>query len=427
MNPISQPFRFPFRPVAWIAALGLFGVGLALVVSALHAQDGGGDDAGAGNQRPPPGQPVFVSQAQEEVVENRLRVTGTMRAVRETSVASQEAGRVVDVLVDEGDLVEAGQTLVRLDHRRISTELTRARARIQEMEANLVQRKAERDRAAEDLRMNTKLWESGSIAESIYLDVQREKQVADGRVSAAEANLTAAKQERQLLEIRLTDTEVTAPFSGRVTAVMAESGEWLNTGAPVVSMYSDGPIEAWLTVPERLLENLLAADAKVEIAPRHRTQRLTADRITVVQNVSERNRTFSAIARIEASPGYLVPGMSVVGWVPAGETGKRLLVHKDAVIRQGATSHIFAVRKQADGSQIAEQVGVEVLFMVGDRMAISAPGVSGGDTIVVEGNERLRPNAPVSPIPFETQARDVSMDGTWLRDIAGNMGPNGES
>ncbi len=357
-------------------------------------------------QAGPAGRPpsvVIVRPAVEREVVEHLTVTGTLRAVRRADVAALESAAVEQLEVDEGDLVRKDQLLAKLDPRRLEAQLEEAEATLTAANAELAQREAELERAGKDAEMMRALWDERAVSEREYLDSVREHKVAEARLQAAHKAIEAAAKRRDLLEVRLADLEVRAPFEGRVVARQAELGEWLREGDPVLTLISTGEAEAWLRVPERHAVALReAAPEAVEMRVPGIAAPIRADKLQLIPDVEGRSRLFSLIAHIPDPENRLTPGSSVEAMVPRGKPEPRLVVSSDAILQGYSGTHVFVPEKSPDGPPVAKRVPVEVLF---ERQgeAVLAPNdvLAAGSEVIVEGNERLFPNTPGDPHPWE--------------------------
>jgi hypothetical protein len=91
--------------------------------------------------------------------------------------------------------------------------------------------------------------------------------------------------------------------------------------------------------------------------------------------------------------------MSVTGWVPTGQHSQELTISKNAVMRNEAGPFVYVARGGAPGAPAsATPTPVQILFSDRDRFVVRAPAISSGDLLVVEGNERLFPMAPINPV-----------------------------
>jgi multidrug efflux pump subunit AcrA (membrane-fusion protein) len=87
--------------------------------------------------------------------------------------------------------------------------------------------------------------------------------------------------------------------------------------------------------------------------------------------------------------------MSIEAWVPTSSETLALTAPRDAVIRDGRTAFVYRASAGEDGAPSAQRTPVKVLFEWGDSVAVESTGLAAGDRVVVEGNERLVPGAPL--------------------------------
>lgn len=359
----------------------------------------------AAAQGPPPS-PVKAAPVAEQWLRPRRTVSGELRSPRESRLASIEAGIVESIFVREGERVAAGMPIARLDSARmrlekqvLEAELHAARGDLAEREAEL--RQAERDRGlVEESRL------AGAANAREELDATSRLEVAQARLDQASRRLEVFESRLSLLSRRIEDMEVRAPFAGVVTARSAESGQWLPAGGEVAVLVEVDRLEAWLAMPQSLAEAWAgreaadmgtgADDDAAVIRIDATGEEIPLRRIRVVPSVDRRGRTFTAIAPLANERGTLLPGMSLTAFVPAGPRQRVLTVPKNAVLLSDRGATVWVARPGPGGGSVALPVPVETAFPLGDSWAIRSGGLSAGDLVVVEGNERLMPNAPVA-------------------------------
>ncbi|NNC89311.1 MAG: efflux RND transporter periplasmic adaptor subunit [Akkermansiaceae bacterium] len=391
--------------LVWLGIMAVLAVSSWFGWKALRdAGPAGGDGRGGG--RPP--SVVIVRPAVQKEVAEVVKVTGTLRAVRRAEVAALESAAVVAIGADEGDLVEEGGMLARLDGRRIDAQLAEAEADLTAAEADLGQREAELERARTDEAMMRALWNERAVAEREFLDSVRGLKVANARLDAGQKAMEAAAKRRDLLELRRGDLEVRAPFRGRVVARHAELGEWLREGDPVVTLVSTMEVEAWLQLPERYATSLRETGPEaIELRVPGIESPLRADRLQVIPDVEGRSRLFVMVAHIPDPENRLTPGSSVEAAVPLGKPEPRIVVSSDAILQGYSGAHVFVPEPAGDGPPIARRVPVEVLFERGGESILKSGALEAGALVIVEGNERLFPNTPLDPHSWEeTRAGD---------------------
>lgn len=347
-----------------------------------------------------PASAVRTAEVTRETVQEHRRVTGSLQAVSRAAVATQEPGLVTEILVDEGSVVEPGQIIARLDDRRIHAQIEELRAEHAAAKALLEQRTVELRFAEHDLGRIRSAHDRAAASDRELSETETAVGVRRSQAEAARRAGEQVARRIELLEIRLADTVIRAPFAASVVQRHTEPGEWLDAGQPVVTLVSTGPIEARLEVPERYAAALArdAGNLFVEVASDGRTVPTIDAR--VVMDVDPRARTFSVFVTLDNKAGELAPGMSINAWIPTTESAEALLIPRDAVIRDGRSAFVYRVADAA-----AERAPVRVLFSWGDRLAVESASLAAGDTVVIEGNERLAPGAalavaaPAAPAP----------------------------
>ncbi len=356
--------------------------------------EGGGGSAG-GKQGPPPAT-VIVSSVVQKPVQERRRITGSLRAVQRSEVAAQESGAVKRVLVDVGDSVKAGDLLVELDDRRLKASLAEANSRLIAAASVVEERVAEENRALIDLERMKDLFRSKAVSEREFLDSQREAAVSTAQKNSAEQERDATESARDFLQVRADDLAVAAPFDGQVVDRHVDPGEWLSPGNPVITLISSGTIEAWMSVPERFVAEISAPASSLEIVVDGNDMRVPAKAIKRVADIDPVTRLFPVVVEIDNPDGVLAPGLSVHTDLPLGEEEDLSAVPVDAVIETFQGASVFRV-SEAEGSDlpIADRVPVEVRFREDGLVFLERGALRPGEKVVVEGNERLFPGTPL--------------------------------
>jgi RND family efflux transporter MFP subunit len=268
-------------------------------------------------------------------------------------------------------------------------------------------------REERDLELLRRASAEGGANPRELTDAESALAIARAQVESARAAAAVVEQQGALLARRLRDLEVRAPFGGVVTSKSVEPGAWIAAGGAVVELLDTAYLEAWFDVPQEFFAsaNALAtarassstssAAKAIEIGAIQSLEiRTTLDTpvragaMRVIPEIDARSRTFHAVVEIANGDGSLAAGMALEAFVPQGAPASWTLVPKDALVYQGVSASIFVVR-----GGLASPTPVRVAFPVGDEVALEPGAVVAGDQVVIEGNERLMPMAPVAPIP----------------------------
>lgn len=389
------------RRPALIVALAILVI--AAVIGAVmmiqrtpNASNGG--PGGASSPGLPPAA-VYVETATLLTAQNYAKVTGSLRSALRSELAAQEAGAVVEILVDEGRKVAKNDVLVRLDGRRLEAQMAEAQAQLRSSTSRVEQREADLKRGTEDHKMKQALFDDGAIPRSDLLDATRVLAVANALTAAARDEKTEAESRINLLTIRKKDLEIHAPFAGLIAERMIEPGEWAGEGQSVVTLVSMDPVEAWLRVPERHLLDVEKNPGEVRVMIND-FGTLSPTEVRIIPDVDPKSRMFTVVASLSNVDQNLSPGLSLTGRVPIGKNAPHLSIPVDAVLRTQRGDFVFRTKKAADpaGMPTAERFPVAISFEREGKAFIlpdEDTALQQGDQVVIEGNDRLQPGQPM--------------------------------
>jgi len=196
----------------------------------------------------------------------------------EVDIATKYAGRLVDILVREGDMVEAAQVLARMDTeeleaqlREAEAELLRAREDKKYVAAVVAQRKSELDFAQKKFKRSQELVKKGHVSEErLDQDLTNERtanaalQAAKIKVVEAEAVIQAAIARTERLKTQIDDSTLTSPMRGRVIYRLAEPGEVLAAGGKVLTVLDLADVYMTIFLPTTLAGKVdVGSDARI--------------------------------------------------------------------------------------------------------------------------------------------------------------------
>ncbi len=229
---------------------------------------------------PPPTVSV-IPAVTGEIVETVV-ATGSLVAREEVLVNTQVDGQpIVEILVEEGDTVEKGQILARLEKdtlqanlAQFDAQIARAIASAEQARAQIAQSRANAVQASEALVRSRALVSSGTASRETFEQRQASAQVTAAQVKAAEAMLSSAeadgalaRAQRQEVSVRLARTDIRAPVAGRISRRGARLGAVVGmTGEPLFRIISNAELELDAAVPETTLARLRQGQpARIEI------------------------------------------------------------------------------------------------------------------------------------------------------------------
>jgi len=336
--------------------------------------------------------PVGVDQVIVEPLAQTMPVSGRFVASESGMVATRIAERVANMAVQVGDRVKKGDTLAQLSSDRLKNERALRVADVRKAEAQIKREKANLAKMEQTYKRITSLRGSTAFRKDREDDTERDMEVAKSAVGQAEADLLRAKANLGLADIALKDATIRAPYPGVVVARHTVSGNYVRAGDPIVTLLNDGDLEIEADVPA-VRTNGLVPDTLVKVTLQDGRAMSAAIRV-VVQEENPRTRTRS----VRLTPELLKGGLGIAGnqsvtvQIPIGESRDVVTVHKDAIVVLKGRPMAYVV---VDGK--AEIRPVVTGNAVGNRFEV-VRGLKQGETVVVRGNERLRPGQPVKPL-----------------------------
>ena len=181
--------------------------------------------------------PVKVVRVERGRVESTVTNTkaGTVRARRRAQLSSEMGGRVVEISHREGDRVEAGAPLVRLNDATQRAQLRLAEEGLRVAEASRHQACIARDRAWRELERKRKLAEQKIVSADLLDQLESAHQVASASCNAVTAELDRARAQIAAIEVELEKMVIRTPFDGVIAEIAVEVGEWITPSPPLLT------------------------------------------------------------------------------------------------------------------------------------------------------------------------------------------------
>lgn len=283
--------------------------------------------------------------------------SGEIRARHEAQLGFRIGGKIVERLVDAGAVVKAGQPLARLDAADAALQAGAAEAQFQLAEAD-----AKR-----------------------YRELRTRGFVSQAALDAKETALKAALAQAGLARNQSAYTTLRADRSGVVAATLAEAGQVVTAGQPVVRLAQEGEREVAISVPESQLARMkLGAPAEVMLWAGDGEARYTGKLRELAPAADPVSRTYPARVALDKAGAQLALGMTArVRFGAIGNDGS-FLVPLTAIFQQGNQSAVWVVA--ADRSVSLRPVKIAAYR---DDGAVIGEGLAAGERIVSAGVHKL--------------------------------------
>jgi multidrug efflux system membrane fusion protein len=343
---------------------------------------------GSGEARNAPAAPPAAQVTTAIVATHELRnwadFTGRLEAVENVSVRPRVGGYVESVSFTEGARVEQAQLLFQIDARPFEAEVERLTAERNRARAELDIARSYSARGQRLLAQN-----ATSREESERLD--SDAAVAQAKLAAAEAALTAAK-------LNLSFTRVTAPISGRVSRAVVTAGNLVDSSTLLTTVVSDTPVYAYFDIDEQTyLANVRDGGAgegsAVQLGFANEPGYPHSARLDFLDNrVDPDHGTIRARAVLDNADGRFTPGLFVRIKLVSPSTFRAALVDDRAIGTDLGRKFVFVVDEHNVVAYRPIVTGKSV-----EGLRVVTQGLDSGDVVIVNGLQRVRPGVPVAP------------------------------
>ncbi|HHY85101.1 MAG TPA: efflux RND transporter periplasmic adaptor subunit [Verrucomicrobia bacterium] len=330
-----------------------------------------------------------------------LNASGYVIARRAATVSAKITGKVVEVLVEEGVRVEAGQVLARLDSSNAERTLELAEAQAESARAALNETRANLEQAEREFRRIAQLAEINVASASDRDQAEAAVKALRARLAKQETDVAVAEREVALAQQQLDDTIIRAPFAGIVTSKDAQPGEMVSpisagggfTRTGICTIVDMSSLEIEVDVSESYI-NRVEPDQPVEaVLNAYPDWRIPARVIAIIPTADRQKATVRVRVGFENLDPRILPEMGVkVAFQRAGEASQRpaeIVLPKSAVRQSNGRDAVWLVRNGK-----LERRAITVGSMRADQVVVAA-GVSAGERVVIEGPDHLNEGATV--------------------------------
>lgn len=308
-----------------------------------------------------------------------LSADGVVEAVRNTVISAQISGAIVQLPVKAGDVVKAGQLLVRMDARAAQQEFTASKAQVDAAKANLAV--AEKDYERQKL-----LFEKNYISQA-----QLDRALAQFKSASAQANAQIAQA--GAVQTQSGFYTINAPYNGIVSEMPSAVGEMVMPGKPIMTVYDPKDLRVIVTVPQARIASLKAdQNIMLEFPSLPAAQRFVKPRAMTVLPLSDA-ATHTVQVRFDlpvdvkaVNPGLFVrvnlafsAGKDADAAAGKNTMANRLYVPATAVFRRAELYAVYVINAQ--GKSILRQVKPGPV-LANEQEILS--GVAAGDKVAID-------------------------------------------
>ncbi len=313
----------------------------------------------------PPPAVIAAGSAVAETWPSSLEAVGTIRAVRGVELAAEASGEVIQITVESGDQVTAGQLLLTLND-----SVEQASKKRQEANLELARLLFERDAS-----------------------LVKQKSIPQSQYDRSRADLDSATAQLAETEARLDNKRVVAPFSGTLGIIRAKLGDYIESGDSITTLQDLSALEVDFSVPARHAPRLKPGLTVTVTTNAYPDQQFPARLQALDARVDAGTRNLSLRAILEESEG-LLPGMFARLSIDLDRPQRVIAVPETAVSYSLQGNTVFVIAEDDEGLLVEPRV-VKTGPARENQIAILS-GLEAGERVVIAGQNKLYRGARVS-------------------------------
>ena len=325
--------------------------------------------------------------------------SGFVEAQNEVQMKARVTGMITEKYVNGGDKVEKGQLMFVIDPRSYQASSWNYQAQVASAQADL-------SRVRRDAERYQKLYEQGAVSKQTLDNTMAELEQSEAKVEAQKALLAAA-------QVDLGETNVVAPFSGKVSANDLAVGTFVTAGTTVLATISNSdPVRVKFSLAEAEYLKLMGTKTADGTAPLENLTIVLADGSTyplkgkltqVDRSISEGTGTLTLKAEFDNPDKILLPGMFAHLQANIGTKKDALLVPQRAVTEIMYKTFVYVVNSENKVEMKEVKLGARV-----GRLWVVESGLDGTETVIVEGTQKVKKGSAVKAETMTEQDLDTS-------------------
>ena len=405
-------------------------------------------------KRGPSGAMVRTEQVARRDLVAVVTASGKIEPKRKVDISADISGRVIQLAVEEGQWVDKGALLLRIDPSQYQSMVRRAQASVAQAQARMAQANAQLMKAQADLRRSEMLAQGKELISTQDLENARtQANVAAAELQAARFAVAQAQAALSEANDNLGKTTIVAPMSGRVTRLNIEEGETAvigtmnNPGSLLLTVADLSVMEAKIKVDETEVPNVSIGDSatvRIDAFPDQSfSGRVTRIGNSAVQTAAsqaggdQQSVDFEVVITLDNPPATLRPDLSatadvvtearkgalavpIVALTVRDREGKKFkqadegddsnlnAKQEDAEARERRSAEVTGVFVMRDGK--AEWVPVEI-GIAGDRYFEIRKGLRGGETVISGSYQAVRELEDDAPVRVEAPEEEAAKKG----------------
>jgi RND family efflux transporter MFP subunit len=333
-----------------------------------------------------------------------LDASGYVVARRQATVASKITAKMMELDIEEGDHVKAGQIIAKLDDTNIRAALNQAAAQLDYAKAALAETRVNLMNAQRDYERQKNLAKGHFVSQAVVDNAQTSVDALRAQLDTQRSNVDVVARGMAMAERNLDDTVVRAPFSGIVTVKAAQPGEMVSpvsagggfTRTGIGTIVDMDSLEIQVDVNENFINRVQPAQAVSAKLNAYPDWQIPAHVIAVIPTADRSKGTVTVRIALDQKDGRILPEMGVrvsfladASQEPGGKPASGVSLPSNAVQGSGATGAVFVVH-----GDTLERRAVRLGASGGDSVTVLS-GVVAGERVAVGDFTQLKDGAKI--------------------------------
>lgn len=318
---------------------------------------------------------ILVSTITVQQSAQRAAMQGVLYFDKESGVSTEVDGLVNRITFSKGDTVKAGDVLVQLNTDFIDKDIKLKNTEIQCLDIKIEHRE-------KNLNRYEKLFRQDAASETEYEDLSYSYKALIKEREALMVNLAK-------LRLKKSKSVLHAPFDGIVLEKSVDLGAWISHGTIFCKIGSTRDLFVNVPINEKLLK-FVKTGTPMEIIINAYDRKVTGSVEGILPLADEKTKSVSLKVRLPDQP-MTVTNMSATAFVPTSMEKSVKRVPRDALVNMDGKNFVYTVI----GNK-ARRLPLDVLFFKGDHAYSDSADLFSGMVVVVDGNQRLREDQPVT-------------------------------
>lgn len=344
---------------------------------------------------PPPAPPVSVAPAVERPIADREEFTGRLQALETVDIRARIGGTIEKVHFRDGAAVKKDQLLFTIDPRPYRAEVARA-------ESQLVAARSRAGLAKDELARAQKLLDDKAVSRQEFDQLASSAKTSDADIRAADAALRVAR-------LNLDYTFVRAPIAGRASLANITAGNLVSADNVLTTVVATNRVYAYFDGSEQTFLRLREGNGEALQVKMGLANEDGFPHAGIIDFIDNRLNPQTGAIRMRAvfdnADGRFTPGLFAKLQVAQAKTRPAVLTPERAIGTDQSKRFVLVV----GANNMAEFREVQLGALL-DGMRVITQGLKAGELVVVNGLQRVRPGAPISPEKLETDARGMPIE-----------------